>query len=178
MIESVDLSSADKFVVYSSVLRILHEELVSRNILSVVGEDQFVFYRRSTISPPKGESLDFRSKISPALDKNFMRANQMSGELDDYALKQPILPLADSSEHLEDFYNIAKHSDRRTRAVTALSNVGVDYQSSTAIVYVEVYSEIANLAKFYLVLKMSKVAPGYYANTFNGVDSFEIIVVE
>lgn len=178
MIESVDLSSADKFVVYSSVLRILHEELVSRNILSVVGEDQFVFYRRSTISPPKGESLDFRSKISPALDKNFMRANQMSGELDDYALKQPILPLADSSEHLEDFYNIAKHSDRRTRAVIALSNVGVDYQSSTAVVYVEVYSEIANLAKVYLVLKMSKVAPGYYANTFNGVDSFEIIVVE
>jgi hypothetical protein len=162
---------------FATVLRVVHQELVDREVLPEFGYDQVLFYRTTTVPARSADALRATTTISQTAVASLMSRGQLEDLEEDYGLIQPILPLNDDTKGVENLYKVAKRKDGRTRAVVEFSSIGIDYSRSEALVYVETYSEKSAIAKFFLFLRMSSPPPGLYAGTFSGVESFEIIPV-
>jgi hypothetical protein len=116
-------------------------------------------YRKQTIKPENIADIQDGLSKYPNLVASFVAANETAKNLEDqYDVYDPTKPLS-GPRPADEFYLKAKSRYPNAKAAVSFSNIGIDSEDKTALLYVEYYSPDRGLLKFYLVLELERYAP-------------------
>ena len=163
-----EISESDKIAIYTDLVETLFYG--SQKDLPNLGlkPSELLIYRDKTISPTGLEQLKPNSEIPASLLENFKKANEQT-EIK-IILGDILAPIewGKGDRSLEKFFQTARQKKTDTKAVLGLSNLGIDDNYTTALVYVEFYRPALGLQKFFLQIELEKTVR-YQTKTADGV---------
>lgn len=166
-------TKGDEQIIYTVVLgKIFRDEDVDK-----LDYKARIAYRRETIPPSGIEQIEKNPDVSKYLIDNFKQANQKTELLDkEYGVKRTLF-YNSGDRDLVKFFKATKRKNPYTDAVVSLSNIGVDQNSSQALVYIEYYRPEAGLIKFYYLMKFGRMDEDIGISGINEVYDLKLIKV-
>jgi hypothetical protein len=167
------LTGGDKQAIYSSLLARIY---LDKNISKLDHGDTLI-YRLKTILPAGIKQIEQNLDIPKYLIDNFKQANQKTELLDEeYGVKKDV-HFNSGDRDLVKFYKATKREYLITKGVVGFSNIGVDQNSSQALVYVEYYRPDTGLIKFYYLMKFEQIDEEIGISGISNIHDFKFLKV-
>lgn len=145
--------------------------------LDHLGAMEWTLYRNKTIKPESLTAIQDSLSEYPNLVASLVSSNESPRILEEeYPVLYPMQRIS-SSASTEEMYSAARRKYPKSKAAVSFSNIGIDSENKTALIYVEYFSPNKGLLKFYLLMELERYAPIKDRIVFSGVNVKKVFSV-